>query len=337
MKKQLLVVFLISALLFTCSQKEEPYTFEKDTQAYELAQKLSEKIDRLDPEKNDVLIKSDRFDVTVGETLEGIFRNFGKNAAQLAQMQTAQVKNIIMSNANGIAEKKLLEYAAKDNGFTADPGEVDSVMELQYKAVGGKEKFIERISQNNIDLETVRESVESGIMINALLDKEVPAEDIMVTDAEIKAEYEPEKSRQAQHILIDTQEDSTEAQKQADRKKIESILKKAKAGENFGELAKEYSDCPSSKKGGDLGKFSKGQMVPEFDNVVFNMEVGEISDVVETQFGYHIIKLNDIIKNDYEDVKDQLKQRVVDRKRQSAVQQYIKDLKTNSNLEEISL
>ena len=62
------------------------------------------------------------------------------------------------------------------------------------------------------------------------------------------------------------------------------------AGEDFGELAKANSDCPSGQRGGDLGSFSKGQMVPEFDAAVFTMEIGSTSDVVETPFGYHLIQ-----------------------------------------------
>ena len=70
----------------------------------------------------------------------------------------------------------------------------------------------------------------------------------------------------------------------------EKILKDLKNGIDFAELAHQHSDGPSGPKGGDLGRFTRGQMVPEFDQVVFNLELGEVSGVVETQFGYHIIK-----------------------------------------------
>jgi len=337
MKKQLLLLVLITALLFTCAKKEEPYVFEEGTQAWELALKLTEKLDKLDPVKNEVLVKTDHFDVTVGETIDGIFQNFGKNATQLADMDTAVTKNIIMSNARAIAEKKILEFSAKKAGIKPDATEVDSIMQLQFEAVGGEEAFKERIAENNITIETVQESVESGMLINAYLDTKINEDDIIVTDEELKAEFNPEKSRGAQHILVNTQEIKDDAAKADAMKKIEMILGKAKMGGDFGELAKEYSDCPSSEQGGDLGKFARGQMVPEFDEAVFNMEVGQISEVVETQFGYHIIKLNEIVMNDFEEMKPQLKEKVLSDKKRIAYEKFLTDLKTKANFEEFEI
>ena len=83
----------------------------------------------------------------------------------------------------------------------------------------------------------------------------------------------------ASHILVD------------DKRSAENIRKEIKEGEkSFEEAAKEYSDCPSSKKGGDLGFFGRGKMVPPFEKAVFNMEEGELSEPVKTQFGWHLIK-----------------------------------------------
>ncbi len=337
MKKQLLLILLISIMLFTCGQKEEKFTFEPGTQAYELADTLATKIERLDPQKNDVLVKTDDITITVGETLEGIFQNFGPNANQLAGMQPDVVKNIIMSNANALAEKKLLENKAKEMGYTVDPVEIDSVMQLQYDAAGGEEAFKQRIAENNIELSVVRESIESGMLISALLEDEIKEEDFVITETEIRAKFNPESSRRAQHILIDTRQDTTDEQKAAAKKEIEAVLAKAKIGEDFGELAKEYSDCPSSEKGGDLGKITRGQMVPAFDEAVFDMEVDEISDVVETQFGYHIIKLNKIDTNKYEDQREQLKKQVIDDKKKAAYEKYLNEIKEKVNYEELTL
>lgn len=71
------------------------------------------------------------------------------------------------------------------------------------------------------------------------------------------------------------------------------ISSKIKEGKDFAELAEKYSECPSSQKGGDLGYFSKGQMVKEFENVAYSLEVGKVSEPVKTQFGYHLIELTD--------------------------------------------
>ena len=83
----------------------------------------------------------------------------------------------------------------------------------------------------------------------------------------------------ARHILIETQEE------------CENLKKKIESGSDFAELAKKHSQCPSGKNGGDLGEFSQGQMVPEFDKVIFNGEIGKIHGPVKTPFGYHLIDI----------------------------------------------
>ena len=97
----------------------------------------------------------------------------------------------------------------------------------------------------------------------------------------------------ASHILI-THEDAQRTTSKRDRKEArklaEQILKELKSGKDFAELARQHSDGPSGPKGGDLGRFTRGQMVPEFDKAVFKLKQGTVSDIVETQFGYHIIK-----------------------------------------------
>lgn len=122
-----------------------------------------------------------------------------------------------------------------------------------------------------------------------------------VSDAEVENYYQqnidrfsyPEK-RGASHILLKTAEGDSEERLAERRLEIETILERAKSGEDFAMLAKEYSEGPSAPKGGYLGVFGRGQMVPAFENAVFGMQVGEISGVVKTQFGLHVIRLDKI-------------------------------------------
>ena len=129
---------------------------------------------------------------------------------------------------------------------------------------------------------------------------------IEISEEEIKEFYEKNKEKfktnemvSASHILIDTEE------------KAKEILEEVKAGMAFEEAAAKYSSCPSKQNGGSLGQFGKGQMVKEFEDAAFSMEIGEISEPVKTQFGYHIIKLtehtpakNSELEEVYQEVKD---------------------------------
>ena len=147
-----------------------------------------------------------------------------------------------------------------------------------------------------------------------------------VTDEEAKAFFDenPEQfvgqeTVAASHILVDSEEKANE------------ILGKIKAGEmTFEAAAAEFSSCPSSQNGGSLGEFGHGQMVPEFDQACFAMEVGAISEPVKTQFGYHIIRLDE--KNEakpipYEDIAEQIKQHMLSEKQRQALQSKINQLK----------
>ena len=95
----------------------------------------------------------------------------------------------------------------------------------------------------------------------------------------------------ASHILIKVEPATDETKNAAALKQIKEIQQKIKNGEDFSTLAKKHSQCPSNKKGGDLGYFGRGQMVKPFEEAAFAMEVGDVSDIVQTNFGYHLIKV----------------------------------------------
>jgi peptidyl-prolyl cis-trans isomerase D len=124
---------------------------------------------------------------------------------------------------------------------------------------------------------------------------------VAITDEEVESfygqnlnRYSIPEQRSARHILIKTSEEDPEETLVAKREKAEQILKLARSGEDFAALARQYSEGPTGPKGGDLGSFSRGRMVKAFDDAVFSMNAGEISDIVQTQFGFHIIKLEKI-------------------------------------------
>ncbi|MDO8301939.1 MAG: peptidylprolyl isomerase [Sedimentisphaerales bacterium] len=163
-----------------------------------------------------------------------------------------------------------------------------------------------------------------------------------VNDADVKKfydqninEFKTPEQVSASHILIGTKSTDPNADpnkvKAEAKAKAEMILAKLKAPDaNFAALAKEYSSCPSAQKGGDLGSFGKGQMVKPFEDTAFALKVGETSGVVETDFGYHIIKVTghtDANMTSFDAAKPKIIEQLSNQKKGGLAQEYIKSLK----------
>jgi peptidyl-prolyl cis-trans isomerase C len=189
------------------------------------------------------------------------------------------------------------------------------------------------------------------------------ADKVQVTEADANsfyttniAQYQVPEQIKASHILVSIQQtdpnktaaliktyaeessnqgDPNEIIKKAAKAKIDALLVKVKAGEDFAELAKANSDCPSAPQGGDLGFFAKGQMVEPFEEAAFKLKPGEISDVVETQFGYHIIKVTehkDAETTPFEKAKDQIIKGLTQQKQAALGQEYFQTLKKEAKI-----
>jgi peptidyl-prolyl cis-trans isomerase D len=186
------------------------------------------------------------------------------------------------------------------------------------------EKYKEKIQPDEESLTAFYEEnkenykADSQIQLSYLFfSKEDSTREAEFTDEQIQSYYDrnidiyskPEQ-RWARHILLKTSAEDTDEVREQKLTQAQDVLQMAQAGDDFAELAKEYSEGPSAPKGGDLGLFTKGRMVKPFEDAVFAMQPGEISDIVETSFGYHIIKLEDIIPGSLkplEEVKDEIR------------------------------
>lgn len=203
--------------------------------------------------------------------------------------------------------------------------------------------FKSAMSERNFTEELLKKDIEKTIRIQRLLDEKLK-KGIQIPDEEIKSFYdgnkdkftEPESMR-ARHILVKIDSrDGEDAEKRA-TEKIEGLLKRAKAGEDFAALAKEYSDDPiSGPNGGDLGSFTRGRMAEAFEKAVFALKSGEISAIVKTTFGLHIIKCEEykpekVVSLDEAkaEIKDYLENTAVEGK----IEGYIDSLKTAAKVE----
>jgi peptidyl-prolyl cis-trans isomerase D len=216
-------------------------------------------------------------------------------------------QNLLLSNAFVYPDEVWQEYKKENEKVKIDyiyVGKKDYIEEVNATAKELKNYFQEKKQQYLIPEKRKIEYV--------LISPEELKHKIEVTKEEIERYYEQNKSlflvpeeRRASHILLRLAEDASPDIIEQTEKKAEDIFKKAQAGEDFAELAKKYSeDEATAKEGGDLGFFQQGRMVPEFDSTVFSMSLGEISEPVKSQFGFHIIKLIDIRSPHFKPIDD---------------------------------
>ncbi len=200
-----------------------------------------------------------------------------------------------------LIEKQLINETLKAKKIEVKDADVDARFdEMVQEFVKESGKKAEEVDAELDKMGVTRANIKEQIRLQTGIEKLFEADPSYkaVSDEDAKKFYDespqnfqhPEQV-QASHILIKVDQNADEATKKAAKTKCEDLLKKVKAGGDFAALAKENSDCPSKEKGGDLGMFEKGKMVPQFEQAAFAMKVGDVSDIVETQFGYHIIKL----------------------------------------------
>lgn len=190
---------------------------------------------------------------------------------------------------NLLVENKIILQNARKVGIEITPSEINRCLE---EAIGNMKKnfpdekaFEEALLERQTSLAELRRQyklrIEEELIIQRYVEQEVKSK-IEVSQNEIDAYFERQREEvRAKHILLKTEEEALD------------VLAQIKAGADFDKLAKEKSQGPSAEKGGDLGYFRDGDMVPEFSDAVFQMKKGEVSGPVKTQFGYHIIKLED--------------------------------------------
>ncbi|MCK9217775.1 MAG: peptidylprolyl isomerase [Firmicutes bacterium] len=195
-------------------------------------------------------------------------------------------------------EDKIQLKKAEELNIVASQEEIEEEYEKFKKLFNSEEKFLEFLDGVKMDVDYFRESIRKSLVINKL--KEIITKDIDIADEEIEAYYTTHMDMfyriKASHILLETEDEARE------------ILIRVNAGEDFNALAKEYSIDPSVKENnGDLGYFRHGEMVEPFEEAAFSLKPGEISNIVKSQYGFHIIKVEDKRIDNLEDVKDELK------------------------------
>ena len=231
---------------------------------------------------------------------------------------------------------KLLLDRAQQLDVPVTGADIDAEVAKVVMQVGGEENFKKALEQQGITEIAFRKELEKGAKVNKLVEQACagvpdPTEDEVAAFFEAhKAEFVTPPQVLCQHILVKGSDDAA-------LDKIKAIRERIVSGKSdFAAEAKEHSDCPSGAEGGSLGWFGRGMMVPEFDKVAFEMKKGEVSGVVSTQFGYHIIYKADEKGGGEQtlvDVHDQIKDLLRHEARGRAMDSFVAELKANAKIE----
>jgi len=301
---------------------------------------------------SDVLVTVNGVDITqkqLDELLKPPLDRLAKQAANLPPAFLEQQMKLLKDQAlQEMIKMQLLDEEVKKANIkiTDDEvtGEITRMAALQ-KPPATLEEFKAKMEAYGYNYEQLKTQMQAMLGQQKLVAQKYPAE-VKVTEADANAYYEQNKARynvpeqvRASHILItpdlsDPNSDPNQA-KAAAKAKTEELLKKVKEGADFAALAKENSACPSAAQGGDLNFFPRGKMVPAFDKVAFELEVGKISDVVETQYGFHIIKVTDrreASTTSFDQVKESLMNEVAQRKLRDLAMKYVEELRAQAKI-----
>jgi len=286
------------------------------------------------------------------------------NEVEISNEEVAQeVKNIIAQHQNNFTpeqieaakpkirqqaieatiNKCLLNFEVSKQNIQADPEHLTQEFDAIVKRFPSQSAFEDQLKKVGITESLIKSDLEQQLKIDTLVRAHIKGLELTITAEEISKFFDdnpdnfkmPERIS-ASHILFKVEPDASNDLKAQKRLELSSLLGKIEKGADFVNLAKQHSECPSKEKGGDLGFFDKGKMVKPFEDAAFKMKVGDVSEIVETKFGYHIIKLTDRKAAEtasFDEVKGQISQHLGSVKEQDAFVQYVETLRKANTIE----
>jgi foldase protein PrsA len=231
------------------------------------------------------------------------------------------VKQYGAAALSALIDNKIIEMEADKEKITVSAKEIEDEYKAYVDSYGGEEALSTALEQSGISKDDLKMEIENYFKLEKLLEPriEITQEELKTYFDENKESFTELEQVEASHILVEDEATASE------------VAEKLTAGEDFAELAAEYStDTANAENGGELGFFAKGDMVEEFENTAFSMEVGTISDPVKTEYGYHIIKVTDKKEAKeavFEDHKEEINELLFNEKIQSEYTTWLEEKK----------
>ncbi len=260
----------------------------------------------------------------VGEEAVAIIDDEPITANEVYEVMLQQVGR---QTVDGLIIERLIERAAKTENIEVTEADLNTEIDKVKSNFGSEEEFNQQLESYGLTLEALKAQLTTQVQLDKLIAPKVQISDEILQNYydENKETYTTPEQVQASHILVETKEEANE------------ILELLKGGADFATLAQERSKDPGSgANGGDLGFFGRGQMVPPFEEAAFTLEIGQLSEVVESEFGFHIIKVVDkkpATTASFEEKKEEIKEMLTDQRKNEVAQSYIEELKAGAKIE----
>ncbi|MCB4791119.1 MAG: peptidylprolyl isomerase [Elusimicrobia bacterium] len=285
-------------------------------------------------------------------------------AAEQNKDKVAELKKKLLDQ---MIDEKILKQEAEKRKIKITQRDIDEGIQQVKGRFKGEEEFQKELKKENITLTEFEDRIKQQLMVMKLTEQEIKAKAVRPSEEEVQKLYtqitekmsgknlglKPEDEEEfdkmakffkrmtseqvrAKHILLQVDKNATLKVKTDMLKKIKDIKKKIDTGADFSDMAKQHSeDTGSVSRGGDLGYFAKGDMVPEFEKVAFSLDVGKVSEPVLTDFGYHIIKVEEkkaATKLSFPEVKNDLEQYLYQKNAQKDYEKWVKELKSKASI-----
>jgi peptidyl-prolyl cis-trans isomerase C len=272
--------------------------------------------------------------------MRGLMMQFAQNGRSIPPEQMDEFERDVLDELIN-RELVLQEASAKPPAGLED--KVSAELARIEQQVGGPAEFEKALSESGLTVADYRARLRDNLIVQgAMLGLMTNA--AAATPAEVQEFYDKNHERfrqpelvRARHILVRVAPTASDDEKAAKKAQIDALLVRVKAGEDFGTLAKQFSEDPGSgSNGGDLGLFPRGAMVPEFDLAAFSLETNQVSDVITTQFGYHILQVTEkkaARQVPFDEVKEELGARLQRQNGAEAAQKHISELRKSAKVE----
>ena len=244
---------------------------------------------------------------------------------------------------NQLVDEKLIDQEVKKAGVKVTSKEIEATLEDVRHRNGLTQEMLEKtLTKDGITLEAFKKEIEKKIQRMKVINHSLKVE-LKPSERELRDFYEKNADRyrgtesyRTSHILFHVPKGATDEEIRKIRKDCQKVLEKIRKGEDFGEMALLYSEDTSAKDRGDLGYFKRGELLPAFEKEALRLQVGEVSGIIRTQFGFHIIKLVERKGGQplpFESVKEDVQKDYYEKEMEKAFRQFLTTLKEKSIIE----